>query len=313
MFERSWREFDLFTARIFRIAERKPAFFTHRLETGVQSCRRTEFALGHHVAHGKAFIFLRHACNELEDLLFERVECGQRRQTAKGFGQLEEPQVNISRAGHDRLDAPLKGTLRRAEAGCTEIVDLNKNCTSMENWRIRLASIISTISVFVVSLWVNQEVFTHSEFVRGVNWIYLPSGVRLLATLLLGADGAIGLLLASWLVDFLYFFPNDPIRSIAGGIIATVAPYATYRLAREHYGLQASLSNLTPKRLLVLALAFSVANPLLTNIWLALCGNTTNIGERFFAMFVGDLSGALIVLYAMKALLSIVPKAAQRT
>lgn len=182
----------------------------------------------------------------------------------------------------------------------------------MSNWRLRLASVIGTALVFVVSLWVNQEVFTHSEFVRGVNWIYLPSGVRLLATLLLGSDGAIGLLVASWLVDFQYFFPNDQIRSIAGGIIATVAPYATYRLAREHYGLHASLTNLTPKRLLILALAFSVANPLLTNIWLALRGQTTNIGERFFAMFVGDLSGTLIILYTIKILLSVLPSPAER-
>jgi len=174
----------------------------------------------------------------------------------------------------------------------------------MANWRTHLLLITGTVVVFVLSLWINQEVFTHSEFVRGVNWIYLPSGVRLLATLLLGGDGAMGLLVASWLVDFLYFFPGDPLRSIAGGIIATVAPYGVYRLAREHYGLQSSLTNLTPKRLLVLALAFSVANPLLTNIWLALCGDTENIAERCFAMFVGDLSGALIVLYAMKGLLS---------
>jgi hypothetical protein len=176
----------------------------------------------------------------------------------------------------------------------------------MDSWRLRLTSIIGTVLVFVLSLWVNQEVFIHSEFVRGVNWVYLPSGVRLLATLLLGGDGAIGLLVASWLVDFFYFFPNDPLRSFAGGIIATVAPYATYRLAREWYGLKASLANLTPQRLLVLALAFSVANPMLTNIWLALCGDTQNIVERFVAMFTGDLAGALIVLYAMKALIALI-------
>ncbi|MEQ2048129.1 hypothetical protein UXJ26_31295 [Burkholderia multivorans] len=46
----------------------------------------------------------------------------------------------------------------------------------MGNWRLRLASIIGTVVVFVLSLWINQEVFMHSEFVRGVNWIYLPSG-----------------------------------------------------------------------------------------------------------------------------------------
>ncbi|MBB5458930.1 hypothetical protein [Paraburkholderia sp. Cpub6] len=50
-----------------------------------------------------------------------------------------------------------------------------------------------------------------------------------MSTLLLGGDGAIGLLLASWLVALFNFFPHDPVRSIAGGIIATVAPYAVYR------------------------------------------------------------------------------------
>jgi hypothetical protein len=161
--------------------------------------------------------------------------------------------------------------------------------------------------VFVLSLWINQEIFTHTEFVRGVNWVYLPSGVRLLSTLLLGGDGAIGLLVASWLVDFFYFFPNDPIRSFAGGIIATVAPYAVYRLALERYNLRSSLTNLTAKRLLVLALAYSIANPLLHHIWFFLQGDTQNIGRRFFAMFVGDLAGALIMLYAMKSILALLP------
>ncbi|MGF6611296.1 Co/Zn/Cd efflux system component [Paraburkholderia sp. WSM4175] len=50
-----------------------------------------------------------------------------------------------------------------------------------------------------------------------------------MSTLLHGGDGAIGLLLASLLVDLFYFFPYDPVLSIAAGIIATVAPYAVYR------------------------------------------------------------------------------------
>ncbi|TCF96477.1 hypothetical protein BZM26_37490 [Paraburkholderia strydomiana] len=172
----------------------------------------------------------------------------------------------------------------------------------MSSLRLHFWSVIGTAVVFILSLWINQEIFTRSEFVRGVNWIYLPSGVRLLSTLLLGGDGAIGLLVASWLVDFFYFFPHDPTRSFAGGVIATVAPYAVYRLALEHYDLRASLTNLTPKRLLILALAYSIANPLLHHIWFALQGDAENLAERFFAMFVGDFAGATIMLYAMNEL-----------
>jgi hypothetical protein len=181
----------------------------------------------------------------------------------------------------------------------------------MSSLRLHCASVGGTAVVFVLSLWINQEAFTHTEFVRGVNWVYLPSGVRLLSTLLLGGDGAIGLLVASWLVDFFYFFPHDPVRSFAGGIIATVAPYAVYRLALERYNLRSSLQNLTANRLLVLALAYSIANPLLHHIWFFLQGDTQNILNRFFAMFVGDLVGTLIMLYAMKALLSIFPRQVQ--
>ncbi|MGF6727856.1 hypothetical protein P3T43_007253 [Paraburkholderia sp. GAS41] len=177
----------------------------------------------------------------------------------------------------------------------------------MSNLRLHFCSVIGTAVVFTFSLWVNEALFTHSEYVRGVNWIYLPAGIRLLSTLLLGGDGAIGLLLASWLVDFFYFFPNDPVRSFVGGIIATVAPYAAYRLAQELFGLRASLLNLTPKRLLLLVLAYSIASPLLHHIWFFLRGDTQNIAERFLAMFVGDLTGTLIVIYTMKALLSLIP------
>ncbi|RQS69255.1 hypothetical protein DID96_17960 [Burkholderia sp. Bp8963] len=180
----------------------------------------------------------------------------------------------------------------------------------MPSFRLPFISIVGTAAAFILSLWFNEAIFTHSEFVRGVNWVYLPSGIRLLSTLLLGGYGAIGLLIASWLVDFLYFFPHDPVRSIVGGILATVAPYAVYRLALEHYGLRASLTNLTPRRLLLLAVAYSIANPSLHCIWFALQGDTQRIGERFFAMVVGDLSGALIVLYAVKGVLALLPAGA---
>lgn len=178
----------------------------------------------------------------------------------------------------------------------------------MFSLRLHLWSITGTVIAFVVSLWINQEVFTHSSFVQGINWIFLPSGVRLLSTLLVGVDGFFGLLLAGLLTDFLYWFPHDPVRATAGAILGSAAPYLVYRLAREYYGLRASLSNLTAKRLLVLAVAYAVANPLFHHLWFTLTGKTENFFESLFSMFVGDLTGTLLMLYAMKGLLSVLPK-----
>ena len=48
--------------------------------------------------------------------------------------------------------------------------------------------------VYVLTLWFDEAIFVHPAFPTWVEWIYLPTGIRLLSTLLLGADGAIGLL-----------------------------------------------------------------------------------------------------------------------
>jgi hypothetical protein len=193
------------------------------------------------------------------------------------------------------------------------IINMEGWFTAMSRLRLHFWSITGTLIAFLVSLWINQEVFTHTSFVRGINWIFLPSGVRLLSTLLVGFDGAIGLLLAGLITDFLYWFPHDPVRAIAGAFLGSLAPYLVYRFALEYYELRASLTNLTPKRLLVLAVTYSIANPLFHHSWFALQGNTQNIGESFLMMFAGDLSGALIMLYVIKGILALLPTQRSRS
>jgi hypothetical protein len=162
--------------------------------------------------------------------------------------------------------------------------------------------IVATILMFLLALAVNMAFFVEFEFAPGINWVYLPAGVRLLATLLFAELGAIGLLLVSWAVSFLIFFPDDPVRAFAGGIVAAVAPYAVYLAARRLWGLEPNLANLTPAKLLGLALAYAVASPVLHHAWFVLHGDAYSL-KGLFAMFVGDLNGSLIVLYAGKTLL----------
>lgn len=177
----------------------------------------------------------------------------------------------------------------------------------MSQIRLNLYMIVGTMILFSVTLVANELLFPQLEFMRGINWVYLPAGMRLLCTLLFGEAGAIGLLIVSWLVSFFYFFPNDFIRSFMGGILATAAPYLVYRIAQQVFGLRASLANLTPRRLMICIVAYSVASPLLHHIWFALHGDSTNIVQGFFVMFTGDLIGTLIVVYTAKILLSFLP------
>ncbi len=166
--------------------------------------------------------------------------------------------------------------------------------------RHHLAVIGGTALAFLLTLVANEWIFKHSQFVLGVNWVYLPAGARLLCTLLFGATGAIGILLASLISYLFYSFPNDPLRATVGGIISALAPYLVYLLSTRKLGLRPSLVNLTAGRLLFLILLYSLAGPTMLLTWNALSGNAENAGERFLVMFIGDLSGTLIVVYMLK-------------
>ena len=175
------------------------------------------------------------------------------------------------------------------------------------NLRLQLGQVLATMALFLAMLWINERLFRWLEFAPGINWIYLPAGVRLLCTLLFAEAGAIGLLIVSWLVSFLFFFPDDPERAFVGGILAALAPWLVYRGASRAWGLQASLRDLTPGRLLLLALVYSIASPLLHHLWFAWRGQG-DLLSGFFVMFAGDLAGTLIVLYGIRGLLALLPR-----
>lgn len=170
----------------------------------------------------------------------------------------------------------------------------------MSQLRLQTMMVLATIALFLLMLAINEWLFKYAEFLPGINWIYLPAGIRLLSTLLFGGAGAIGLLIVSWLVSFLYFFPDDFMRAFAGGIVATIAPYGVYKLAQHAFGLHGSLVNLTPGRLLICIVGCSFASPLLHHLWFALHGDPQPLLNGFVVMFVGDLNGTLLVVYGVK-------------
>ena len=86
----------------------------------------------------------------------------------------------------------------------------------MKNIWTQFSVAVITALLFLAMLALNQWIFSELEFVRGVNWIYLPAGARLLCTLLFAEAGVAGLFVVSWLVRNFYFFPDDWLRAFAG-------------------------------------------------------------------------------------------------
>jgi hypothetical protein len=174
-------------------------------------------------------------------------------------------------------------------------------------FRLNFYMVLATIGLHGLVMVANELFFRRAEFLQGIGWIYIPAGTRLLCTLLFGRAGAVGLLIAGWFACYWYYFPGDAIRATSGTIAGAIGPYLVYVIAQRRYSLQASLTNLTPKRLLVCAAGCALASPLLHHIWFALHGDD-HLLPGFLVMFFGDLMGALIVLYTAKAILALLPQ-----
>lgn len=174
----------------------------------------------------------------------------------------------------------------------------------MSKLRLYIFMVATTIALFLAMLALNELLFARSEFDRGINWIYLPAGIRLLCTLLFGGAGAIGLLLVSWAVSFFYFFPDDLLRAFMGGILASAAPYLVYRLMQRHWGLQETLGNLTTRRLLLCSFVFALASPALHHLWFAFAEPERDLLSGFMVMATGDFTGTILVLYTAKFILA---------
>ena len=59
------------------------------------------------------------------------------------------------------------------------------------------ALVISALS-YTILFYVNNSLTSELVFSLGVNWIYLPAGLRLFLTLIFGLPGAMGIALASF-------------------------------------------------------------------------------------------------------------------
>jgi len=142
----------------------------------------------------------------------------------------------------------------------------------------------------------NAYWFDWFEFSPGVNWVYIPSGLRLLFVLVLLETGALGIAVASLFINYSVGPPDAHVFHIVTALLSGGAPYLSRHIAVHFFKLSPQLSGLTSAGFFKLSLMFAVVSAALHQIWYYWNGITDNWVNSSLAMGVGDWLGTVLVL-----------------
>jgi len=147
----------------------------------------------------------------------------------------------------------------------------------------------------------NDLIFYSLEHREGINWLFLPAGFRVILVLVLGLPGAVGLMLGSWYVDWQLIDGPDPMLGFLNGVAGGLTPWLVMKFLQKRQWLSESLHKIHPLQLLNLTLATSAASAAAHQLaWHWMDKPLTNVWVDVWPMFIGNVSGALVMLYGFK-------------
>jgi len=152
--------------------------------------------------------------------------------------------------------------------------------------------------VWIVFYHLSTDVLAYFAFNDEAFWIFLPAGVRLVAVILFGWVGVLGVFIGSVLT------PDDvPLTHVLLlSAVSALSPKLALISGRRLLHLSPTLASLTPFHLVVLALMASCYNALMRVGLIHLLGNSQRV-FNLLPMFVGDLVGTFLIFYLCLALL----------
>jgi len=160
----------------------------------------------------------------------------------------------------------------------------------------------------IVSLWVglfllNGWLFERLTFSEHVSWIFLPAALRMIAVLLAGWVGTLGIFLGSLVTCIYVVGLTDPVSILVVSGLSALSPTLALLVCARFWGSQSNLAGLSSLNLLILGIVAASFTAISHNIHFVMMGQVEQVGTSIGAMFIGDLVGTLIVLYGAKALL----------
>jgi len=165
-----------------------------------------------------------------------------------------------------------------------------------------IVSVLAYSSLFYINAWLTG----HLSYGLGVNWIYLPAGLRLFLTLIFGLSGALGIAFCSFFISYFGDFPREVTTCLGVGLISGFAPYLARIFVLSNIKIKSDLSDLSIYKLIACILIYSILSAGLHQWWFAARGlDESGSMSHLLAMFTGDVVGTVILIALVKCSLDL--------
>ena len=147
----------------------------------------------------------------------------------------------------------------------------------------------------------NEHLFGFLQHNHDINWIFLPAGFRVLLVLVLGVPGALGIGAASLWLNIERLDNTTLPFILATGLASGFGPWCVKHFMQKRGLLSPDLADISSSSLLQFVLLYAAFNAICHQlIFWGFSPESSRPWLDVWPMFVGDLVGALAVLYTFK-------------
>lgn len=148
--------------------------------------------------------------------------------------------------------------------------------------------------------WLNEWLFESVAVSQHISWVFLPAALRMLAVLLTGWVGVLGLFVGSLITGFYSIDHASVGQVIALAGVSALAPMLALIVVGRALRLHRNLQGFNVSQLLILSLVCAGLTAGLHGLNLVMSEIVPSFFQAFVPLFVGDLAGTLIMLYLAK-------------
>lgn len=130
----------------------------------------------------------------------------------------------------------------------------------------------------------------------GAHLVHLPSGIKILMTLITGPIGALAIFIVSNLWGVMYPFPGQFGLVLVLSVGSAGVPWLVCKFCSDKFHLDGELSNLTLSSMFAIAFGYAALNSLVTQSIIYLAGQTQDLWVGVGVMFLGDITGILLIV-----------------